>query len=627
MRRGRETKYNAAGDEKRCQKKYAILKEKLNLIWRQIFAYTKLFFQGAGFLFLRLRILKRIRRFVFHIPRLRRPALRRRIRQGEGFGGQAYSKFLILLLIFAWVFSGWPPIWQNPRIPPEVQEAKAAVNWTQCRTEGGETTIAASASSANVTLATAITDTSQAFLLVDSSGASGVTGGDDHTVSGYIANTTTLTFQRGAAPTTAVYVTYQLVECFNNEFSVQRGETAIGSGASSNTATISSVDTTKSIVIVSMRSSDTAANEQTSLVTGELQDATTVLVKRQSAPTVTATVRWEVVEFSAGSGASVQTNEVTLSSGSANVTDTLGSSVTTGRAWLYCSWDATSNGLQQTTLGCELTNSTTVTFYRYAASAYINRIRYYVIEFPVNGVAVQRGNVLFNTGTCTDGTRCDKDITITAVSATTKALPFVTNTVSGTGTAYPRNKWIEQLTGTTNLRLSNWRFSASAAYATQYWQVIEFPQPPATTIHIVGKADNTAVGTITFPEGAPSAVISDPYNNIDGSGDPQFLDSSASEPVARLRNTDAGNLLVTLEVSAWTNAVASERYELVGTGTTNITSVTKNLCTAGCGGTSTVQTGYTINASAYAALYLEITLSASAGKSGQSTLTVLGETP
>ncbi|MFH0955993.1 MAG: hypothetical protein V1801_02160 [Candidatus Falkowbacteria bacterium] len=33
--------------------------------------------------------------------------------------------FLAVVLIFAWLFSGWPPIWQNPHFPPEIQEAKA----------------------------------------------------------------------------------------------------------------------------------------------------------------------------------------------------------------------------------------------------------------------------------------------------------------------------------------------------------------------------------------------------------------------------------------------------------------------------------------------------------------------
>jgi len=33
--------------------------------------------------------------------------------------------FIVFLLVFCWIFSGWPQIWKNPRIPPEVKEAKA----------------------------------------------------------------------------------------------------------------------------------------------------------------------------------------------------------------------------------------------------------------------------------------------------------------------------------------------------------------------------------------------------------------------------------------------------------------------------------------------------------------------
>ena len=35
--------------------------------------------------------------------------------------------FLVTILVFSWIFSGWPQIWHNPAIPPEVQEAQTAV--------------------------------------------------------------------------------------------------------------------------------------------------------------------------------------------------------------------------------------------------------------------------------------------------------------------------------------------------------------------------------------------------------------------------------------------------------------------------------------------------------------------
>jgi len=36
----------------------------------------------------------------------------------------------IFLMMVGWIFSGWPRIWQNPPIPPEVQEAVAALSTT-----------------------------------------------------------------------------------------------------------------------------------------------------------------------------------------------------------------------------------------------------------------------------------------------------------------------------------------------------------------------------------------------------------------------------------------------------------------------------------------------------------------
>jgi hypothetical protein len=36
------------------------------------------------------------------------------------------AKCLIFVLVFAWVFSGWPPIWQHSKIPPLIQQALAA---------------------------------------------------------------------------------------------------------------------------------------------------------------------------------------------------------------------------------------------------------------------------------------------------------------------------------------------------------------------------------------------------------------------------------------------------------------------------------------------------------------------
>lgn len=373
-------------------------------------------------------------------------------------------------------------------------QALSGLDWTQCRVEQGTYTL--SGTSGNVTLSTSIADTTQAFLLVDASGISTVNGANEHMVSGYIASSSTLTFERESSSGDAE-IAYALVECFNNEFAVQRGQIALGSGVQSNTATISAVDTSRSLVLVSSRSTDTAAAEDEALVTGELASSTSVLVERSSTHASTTNVRYEVVDFASATGVSVQTGEVTFGSG-VSTTDTI-SSVDTSRAWLYCSWDATDIGLRQSSVNCDLTNSTTVTFSRYASSSYTNRVRYYVIEFPADTVTVQRDTGTQTSDSCTNNTQCDHDITISPVASTDKAFVFETSSNSGTGTAFPRNRWIAHLTSTGNLRRSNWMSSSSTADDNiYYWQVIEFPpnvEVDQSAYRFFGNDDSTDVGT------------------------------------------------------------------------------------------------------------------------------------
>ncbi len=375
----------------------------------------------------------------------------------------------------------------TPSVSPSITQADyrlfenpaglGSTPWQQCRSEQGETTIPGGSASTTVTLSQSIADVNQAYLLMNFSGTSSVQSADDSMATGQITNATTLTFTRGAASGGDAEISYAVVECFQNEFSVQRGTTTIATGTSSNTASISAVDTGKSMVIVSSYSDDSSANEQTGLATGSLQDSTTVQVSRYDSPTINATVAWQVVTFSNGSGATVQTGQTTLASGNASDTATI-SSVDTAHSWLYCSYDADSNGLRQNAVGCDLTDSTTVTVNRYASSAYINNVRWYVVSFPSDGVNVQRGAVV-DTGSTTDNTRYDINIPLnTPVIDITKAFSFVTNTTSGTGTAFPRNQWISQLTDASTLQTSFWRGSSNGN-GTHYWQVMEFAPSPA----------------------------------------------------------------------------------------------------------------------------------------------------
>ncbi len=144
-----------------------------------------------------------------------------------------------------------------------------------------------------------------------------------------------------------------------------------------------------------------------------------------------------------------------------------------------------------------------------------------------------------------------------------------------------------------------------------------------TTINIVGKGADTAVSTITFPIGAPGATVSNPFNDVNGPTDKQVVAGTGSEPVVRLNNTSGGTLTVWLSITDWGNdVVASEDYELVAAGT-NVSAVTQEL--SADGNASSVDTGVSILSEGYLDLYLEVELCGTAGVTGTSTLTILGE--
>jgi len=152
----------------------------------------------------------------------------------------------------------------------------------------------------------------------------------------------------------------------------------------------------------------------------------------------------------------------------------------------------------------------------------------------------------------------------------------------------------------------------------------------ATTFLIGGTettTKDTAVSTITFPEAVPGTTVDAPYNDIDSSGDPQVLSTTASEPVVKIKNTHASaSYNVVLEITTWTNSlVDKEYYNLAGDGVTTIDTVTTELSAAN-GGANTVSTGVSIGAATYKDLYLKLGLTSVGGKTGTSTLSVLGET-
>ena len=152
----------------------------------------------------------------------------------------------------------------------------------------------------------------------------------------------------------------------------------------------------------------------------------------------------------------------------------------------------------------------------------------------------------------------------------------------------------------------------------------------ATTIEIKKQDYSTAVATITFPSGAPSAVVSNPSNGTDTQG---FGGAGVASPVVTLVNTAAAAYNVWYNITAFSNSVvSSESYVIIAKGgaCADADAITQS-ATLDSSDHVTTGTVTTIAATGDGGeaderdFYLKVTLSASAGKTGESTLTILGE--
>lgn len=146
----------------------------------------------------------------------------------------------------------------------------------------------------------------------------------------------------------------------------------------------------------------------------------------------------------------------------------------------------------------------------------------------------------------------------------------------------------------------------------------------ATTIAIKAQDGTTDVTKITFPEDAPSATVKAPYNDHDTDASPQTFSDSASKPVVTL--ISAVNYKVIVEIAdtlGWADLVTREGFFL-----TDSTVVTEAIFDTGKFNITVwdteIDTTFTVTETVKN-LYLDITLTALAGKTGESTISILGE--
>lgn len=209
--------------------------------------------------------------------------------------------------------------------------------------------------------------------------------------------------------------------------STQAFEINFGSGDTSKTVTISSVDTSRSLVLLDGWHVGSNTDFRLCYSRLDLTNGTTVTATRNTSG-VALTVRGVVIQFAPGKVSSIQTGTITLSSGTSSNTATI-SSVTTSRAVAIYMGNITSGTIiSRAACTAELTNSTTITAARGDGSSSTATVGYTVIEFAAGVVdSMQTVSITIPA----DGSSTSTNATISSVSTGRSLLFYGGNSIAG----------------------------------------------------------------------------------------------------------------------------------------------------------------------------------------------------
>lgn len=252
----------------------------------------------------------------------------------------------------------------------------------------------ASGSTSNTATISAVT-TNNAIIIFD--GCEGNNAANASRSLGYctLTNSTTVTATRNSGTSSTCTVKGTVVEFTGAAVNVaaQYGTVTLASVAS-NTATITSVDITKAVIIYLGMSTSNGGLSTSVWTNVELTNSTTVTATR-TGTTGTNVVSFCVLEFTTTVMKTVQQRSITLTDAGTAPTDTI-TSVTTGNTLLFYGGASIGNaGPNNSMHYLSLTNGTTVTLTRSGTNTSTRIIKYCVLEFQVGVLNsnVQRGTI------------------------------------------------------------------------------------------------------------------------------------------------------------------------------------------------------------------------------------------
>jgi len=345
----------------------------------------------------------------------------------------------------------------------------------------------------------ATVDLTRSFLVMYSAGTSAPREPDEGSVMGYLSSTTQITFERQLS-STGLYVSWFVVECLNQEFTVRgRGEITLANGVETNTdAVVGVVDPAQCTVMYGGHQGQGTARTdwEDTVCNVHLTDSTTVTAKRHSASVGTTTnIRYEVVEWS--SDYNIYTGETTVNT--ATVTDLItgvgvGSDPTVdmGRSIMFANWWSEQNGIQQVQVFYSVTDTNEVTLGQYNGGRN-PLVRWYVVEFSTTATpTIQKFSYNWDPTTAASV----RNNAITSVNTSTTFIRMSCST-SGTGTAFRRDFNLPRLDS--DISWSETQYNPADQNYDQHEtraSIIELPHSPSASNNALNlEAQFTTVNT------------------------------------------------------------------------------------------------------------------------------------
>ncbi len=295
-----------------------------------------------------------------------------------------------------------------------------------------------------------------------------------------LTSPTTVSVTSGQSSATGTTANWFVVE-YASGVNVQRGTTNLSSGAAGvgNTfqnVTISSINLSKSFVIVYSKTSTTStALDEERTVMGYFNNSTTLRLERQVSSTMSTTIEWQVVEFNGANVQSSGTSPLELAATTSVVNYTLPSSVDLTKSFLLFSINGSSGVIGREahlyTRG-QISNANTISFNRRGNANVSVQISWFVIEMT-DGTKVQSGSTTLNAG---GGTTVNA--TLGTALNTAKTMIVWSNDTQGASnnandnTTQDSGTYSAQLTSTTQLQFE--RNNDETNGATIDWFTVEF---------------------------------------------------------------------------------------------------------------------------------------------------------